>query len=221
MPKSTTCSVESCNRAIYARGWCQAHYKRVQVHGDLREHIPLKILPTKDERPDIVGRISAKCTIDESGCITWRGMVNRSGYGTISWGSRQWMVHRAMWTATVGPIPEGIDWTIDHLCFNTSCVNPDHLEVVTRAENSLRGTGVDKARIRNASVTHCKNGHEFTEENTAWTSMPSRRICLACKREAWARTKDKIAAKRRAAYAEARAAGATWQDARLASIASK
>jgi hypothetical protein len=61
----------------------------------------------------------------------------------------------SLWTAftesTVGPIPSGMQ--IDHLCRNTLCVNPDHMEVVTNAENGRRGAGAkltwdDVAAIR-------------------------------------------------------------------------
>lgn len=44
-----------------------------------------------------------------------------------------------MYELLVGPIPEGL--TIDHLCRNTMCVNPDHLEPVTHRENLMRGVG--------------------------------------------------------------------------------
>lgn len=44
--------------------------------------------------------------------------------------------HRYSYEMHVGKIPEGL--TIDHLCNNTKCVNPEHLEVVTRKENTRR-----------------------------------------------------------------------------------
>jgi hypothetical protein len=65
--------------------------------------------------------------------------------------------------------------TIDHLCRNTSCVRPDHLEVVTREENALRGS-------RNAAKTHCDRGHEFTPENTYVPPSRDHRACRECRR---------------------------------------
>ena len=45
---------------------------------------------------------------------------------------------------------------MDHLCRNTICVNPDHLEPVTRAENTMRGTSPAGYMMRNG---YCVRGH--------------------------------------------------------------
>jgi hypothetical protein len=66
---------------------------------------------------------------------------------------------------------------LDHLCRVRGCVNPDHLEVVTGATNTLRG--ISSPAI-NARKTHCRRGHEFTPENT-YIDRGSRR-CKACRR---------------------------------------
>jgi hypothetical protein len=70
---------------------------------------------------------------------------------------------------------------IDHLCRHTWCVNPFHMEIVTVAENTMRGNG---PAAKNARKTHCIRGHEFTEENTGFTMGRKRqRYCKTCKRE--------------------------------------
>lgn len=61
-----------------------------------------------------------------------------SQYGTFWDGTRNVLAHRYSYELHVGPIPEGLDWTIDHLCETKKCVNPEHLELVSRSENSLR-----------------------------------------------------------------------------------
>lgn len=45
------------------------------------------------------------------------------------------------------PIPVGLD--LDHLCRVRSCVNPDHLEPVTRAENLRRGS---RGKVNQATI---------------------------------------------------------------------
>ena len=47
------------------------------------------------------------------------------------------VAHRAIYEWKRGPIPDGMK--LDHLCRNPSCVNPDHLEIVTQCENVRRG----------------------------------------------------------------------------------
>lgn len=75
----------------------------------------------------------------ETGCWNWMGARDKHGYGR--WGSpnrKVWFTHRFQYLASGGEIPEG--YVLDHLCRNTSCCNPDHLEPVTQAENLRRGT---------------------------------------------------------------------------------
>jgi hypothetical protein len=74
---------------------------------------------------------------NEGDCIMWLGARNNRGYGSVGiGGNRSALVHRYVYEQMVGPIAEGM--TIDHLCMNKLCVNVEHLEVVTRSENSKR-----------------------------------------------------------------------------------
>lgn len=85
------------------------------------------------------------------GCWEWQSWENGVGYGRFFYQGKDWYAHRWAYYAWVGPIPEGL--VIDHLCRNTICVNPDHLEAVTQQENILRSEPAQR--------THCPQGHLY------------------------------------------------------------
>lgn len=124
-----------------------------------------------------------------TGCWFWMGAgLAGNGYGQFWDGEKRVGAHRFSYELHKGPIPDG--YGIDHSCNIGSCVNPDHLDAVTQAENMRRcfqrGRGHNKVR-----ETHCIRGHELTPENT-FTRRDGRRRCRACMRVI-----DRLAEKRR------------------------
>ena len=73
----------------------------------------------------------------------------RRGAGTPT---REMMAHRSLLRTLVGPIPE--DHDIDHLCGNSLCVDPQHLEPVTPWENRRRAAEASRllAELRRAKA---------------------------------------------------------------------
>lgn len=117
-------------------------------------------------------RFDSKWKADgQTGCWLWTGTKDCSGYGMVTVAGHNRRAHRLGYELYVGEIPEGL--TIDHVCSNRACVNPDHLETVTRAENTRRAVAANRR-------THCKKGHEFTPENTFMDS--GKRRCAICTR---------------------------------------
>ena len=127
--------------------------------------------------PESWDRLFAKVSFAAggAGCWIWEGAINSSGYGNIMMHGRTTSAHRVSWHMLRGEMAEGM--YLDHLCRNRRCVNPDHLEPVTQRENTMRGNGACAVHARK---THCKNGHEFTPENTDTSS--GHRTCRACVR---------------------------------------
>jgi hypothetical protein len=78
-------------------------------------------------------------------CWLWQGAKSQ-GYGVIQLGRGKGTAkaHRVVYEALVGPIPEGM--TLDHLCFEPSCVNPAHLEPCSREENTRRQIAAGRGR---------------------------------------------------------------------------
>lgn len=125
----------------------------------------------------LVNRIGSMYAKDDStGCWAWIGLFDKNGYGRFWDGRSHQRAHRAAYELLVEPIPDGL--VIDHLCRNTTCVNPSHLEPVTVRENTLRGLG--PASI-NAKKTHCGRGHEFSVENTH-IDTKGKRVCKTCQK---------------------------------------
>lgn len=70
-------------------------------------------------------------------CWIWTGTQTQTGYGIFGHTDGSSMgAHRWSYEYHVGPIAEWLE--IDHLCRVTLCVNPAHLEAVTRDKNQRR-----------------------------------------------------------------------------------
>lgn len=123
-------------------------------------------------------------------CWAWKGGKDSHGYGTFRLAGKSTLAHRVAYLdgGRANRIPDG--WVIDHLCRNSACVNPRHLEPVEQATNVQRG-----ARGRLA-VTKCPAGHEYSPDNTLWHSRDGRpyRRCATClkasKRRTYLRRKE-------------------------------
>ena len=122
-------------------------------------------------------------------CWLWVGSIKWNGYGDIRYKAGHKVAHHYL----VGAAPPGLDW--DHVCHDQDatckggitclhrrCVNPDHLELVTRGINLARGRHDYIAQgAFNRRKTHCPQGHEYSTENTR-VKPNGWRDCRECKR---------------------------------------
>lgn len=108
-------------------------------------------------------------------CWIWLAGKTEGGYGVFKSDGRCVCAHRWAYESAHGAIPEGFE--VDHVkargCTRRDCVNPAHLEAVTKEEHARRH-----------HKTHCKRGHAFTPENTYLYPIRNTtlRICRACRR---------------------------------------
>lgn len=126
-----------------------------------------------------VDHVLARMKVHPLGCWEFTGPLHEKGYGRMLVDGRHTRPHRVMYEDWFGPIPDGL--TIDHLCLNKRCVNPAHLEAVTRAENTLR------AWLQRPLPTHCRMGHPYDNANTYVRPNGKRRcrICVNAYHTAW------------------------------------
>jgi hypothetical protein len=141
------------------------------------ERTKLKVVGDKD----LASKIIRCSTLDHAtGCWIWK-LSKEQGYGRIQHKFKRQSAHAASYRCFIGILPDGL--VADHLCKNTECVNPYHLEAMTNIENVMRGNS--PAAI-NATKTHCPQGHKYDEKNTIWrTRRDGRayRVCRLCSRQ--------------------------------------
>ena len=126
-------------------------------------------------------QVLIRSTGTPSSCWLFQGAHDDSGYGCVRFKQTNYRVHVVMYKAAFGDIPDGLH--LDHLCRVRDCCNPDHLEAVTLTENSYaRSRWVGNGLPR---TTHCRRGHEWTEENTYLRPDGDGRQCRACIEIRW------------------------------------
>lgn len=109
-------------------------------------------------------------------CWNWKGTLN-NGYGLFSYGKKRIAAHRFIFLAMNDLILPGLQ--IDHLCRNKACVNPEHLELVTPAENVKRAVPFRKYYVPSMLRTHCRAGHKYTKSNSMLLNTGGK-ICKKC-----------------------------------------
>lgn len=97
--------------------------------------------------------------VGSSGCWLWNKSTDVNGYSQFSIRGQMMKGHRFIYEIYIGNIEDGLE--IDHLCRVRHCVNPEHLEAVTHAENLRR---MPRHRTEQWQSS-CKNGHPLTEGN--------------------------------------------------------
>jgi hypothetical protein len=112
-------------------------------------------------------------------CWQWTAAI-QNGYGRFNSGSGTVPSHLFAWRQFRGDIPSGL--VADHRCRNRACVNPWHLELVTRGVNVLRGKRYGFLDHYQPKATACVRGHALVGHNV-YTSAGGR-TCRTCRNDA-------------------------------------
>lgn len=121
------CATTGCNGRVAHVDYCRNCTKRIQRHGSAGYVKAPNGAPLKS-------RLDRLSMVDPAtGCWVWQGMRAKGGYGYMG---ADGYAHRVAYKEYVGPVPQGLE--LDHLCNRPECVNPEHLEPVTHAENMRR-----------------------------------------------------------------------------------
>lgn len=120
-------------------------------------------------------------------CILWpEDHVQRNGYGWVSVDGKRHLAHRWVMGEPDGQVGHlchdraaaAGECTGGFTCLHRRCVNPEHLAVQTARENNSSSANNP---VHRKFDTHCKNGHEFTPENTLWENRGKGYRCRKCR----------------------------------------
>lgn len=99
---------------------------------DLRS--PLRRAVEAGDHRATIAAIQSHSNVTAAGCWEWSRKVHASGYAVVAIAGRTMQVHRLSLEARLGR-PLGKQ-AAHHVCANTTCVNPDHLQPVTHIQNA-------------------------------------------------------------------------------------
>jgi hypothetical protein len=138
-----TCGVPGCGKPHEALGYCGTHYKRLVTTGSVED--PRATMADADRL-----WAQAERAADGSGCLLWTSATTNSGYPQVWWQGKTEGAHRIAYRLAVDEIPPGYD--VDHVqdsgCCHTECIEPAHLEAVTKTENQQRKKFTAEQRAR-------------------------------------------------------------------------
>jgi hypothetical protein len=107
-------------------------------------------------------RLANRAALNPNGCHIWRGRRNARGYGVLQLSGIQWLAHRLAWVAANRQaIPAGK--IICHHCDVPACINPDHLFLGTKADNTADMHAKGRARPWGRHQVPRNRGDEFLE----------------------------------------------------------
>ena len=173
LTKKRPCAFPGCGKFACSRGLCHSHYCQWLEGKQLTAIEPRRPRGS----PPVITTVKIPCPVAglEGPCLIFTGRKTK-GYGRVTIGRCEILVHRYVWEQVHGPIPSWLE--IDHQCRTKACCNINHLRLVKHQTNTTENVEGSHWQI-NLAKTHCPRGHEYTPENTR--SRPDKgRDCKLC-----------------------------------------
>ena len=114
-----------------------------------------------------------------TGCLLWTAATHKFGYGQVRIKKKTYNIHRLLFHYFKHEIDK--DTVIRHKCDTPQCCNINHLESGTQKDNVHDTVKRNRIKNQNSNKKFCKNGHEFTVENTRYDK--NSRLCKICVNE--------------------------------------
>lgn len=126
-------------------------------------------------------------TVEDRGydtpCWIWGRHITTDGYGQMYVDNRLVMAHRHYYEKAKGSIPRGLQ--LDHLCRVRACMNPDHLEPVTNAENVRRGVMAKLTWPEVHEIRRCTDAGQDQREVARLFDITQAQVSKIHRRECW------------------------------------
>lgn len=140
MASCVQCGVEfeGNTRRKYCSNLCQGR----------KQWSSLRVALADGDYAGVISAVRADCVVDDDGCWIWQRRTTKDGYAEVTVGGKRLSVHRLVLEAKLGK-PLGSQQS-HHVCAKSMCVNPDHLQPATYAENiaemKARHSYIDRIR---------------------------------------------------------------------------
>ena len=121
-----------------------------------------------------------------SGCWLWTATLGKDGYPFVWWGGKNVDAHRLIYQLLV-PQADIDGYDVHHKCRTILCVNPAHMNVLSRSHHLLEhpestAKAQEVAGARQKAKDTCSHGHRYEPDNVYIRPRDGARECLICRR---------------------------------------